>query len=495
MNTSNLEHLYKTFRKSIFQQLLFITFLAVIIQIFLFQIGFYSISGDESDRSIQAFNWAIGSPVYDASWLPLHKIILGLGLKIVPDLFWTPRIINSFFGILLIPLLAWLAQELFQSKKVTILTSILCCFFFPRIIFTAVPLTENIFIAVIVSAISFYIRWIKNNKSVYILASSIIFLISCTIRYEGWLFSASFGLLVCYHFFWRQPCISLKTFITIILLLSTFPLYWFYYHYIESGSAFSFLFSTTERYSLIHGNSFFIQIKNSLLPQFIFQNIVSINLLGFFTIIVLWEKNNIIRLFFTIVLISFSIMTLATIIGKALPSHNFWRVPAVWSFLLLPFTAYLIFNLKTFFPNIKHYSNKVIVIVFMIFNLTMTAYEVNKRSSFTEEQFQAGYFLSKILEDNFNKKVLIETTGWGYINILVSSQHPNHFIFNTGADPKLPTSSMLTQNLDFNFLKGKELRFFLFKSKNYKSILDNSVNFKLLKVFGEWSLYDLKCSN
>lgn len=117
MNFSLAKNFYNRIERSVSLQLLLVIFLAIIIQLFLFIISFYAISGDESDRSIQAFNWAMGFPIYDAAWLPLHKIILGLGFKVFPDLFLTPRLINSLFGILLIPLAAWLAHELFRSKK------------------------------------------------------------------------------------------------------------------------------------------------------------------------------------------------------------------------------------------------------------------------------------------------------------------------------------------------------------------------------------------
>ncbi|MBL1215824.1 MAG: phospholipid carrier-dependent glycosyltransferase [Ignavibacteriae bacterium] len=491
MNLSFFFKLKKYLNFSTPTSIILIIIISIAIQFILYLLGFFSISADESDRSIQAYNWAIGNPVYDASWLPLHRIILGIGFKVLPDIFWLPRFINYFFGILLLPLMAWLSQSLFHSKKNTILSTLLVCFFFPRIILSSVPLTESIFITFIISGIALFVNWLTAKQNLYLILASVLFLLGSAIRYEGWIFSASFGLLVTYLLISKNYNIGIKYYFVILVIISSFPVYWLYYHSIESGGAFSFLYSATDNYTSSHGGSFKKQFLNSLFPQFTFQNLVSLNFLGLIPFFFLLKKDMKIKLFSIIVLTSFSIMVLATSIGKALPSHNFWRIPAVWSFILIPFTAYFLLNINEYYKKPKPQIKYLLLILFIVFNLLMTSYEVNKRSSFTEVQIQTGKYLEKILDRDKNIKVLIETSSWDYPNILVASQHPNNFLLNTGVNPKIPGKSILSDSTSLEQLNNRNIKYFLFKSHGLRKILNEKNDFDMVKVFGEWFIYKL----
>jgi len=93
-----------------------------LIQILLYSLGYYSFSGDESDRTLLAYSWLIGNMPKGEPWLPFHTIINGIFLKYFLNLFWVPRIVGSVFGLLSVSAIIWLSHILIKDRLVTIIS-------------------------------------------------------------------------------------------------------------------------------------------------------------------------------------------------------------------------------------------------------------------------------------------------------------------------------------------------------------------------------------
>src|SRR6185503_4918107 len=134
--------------------------LAVSLHLFFFSRGFYSIGWDESGRTLDAYEWAAHGTIMSRAWLPFYRISIGLGLKAFPDLFLTPRILTFLFGLATIPAAAWLAHELFQDRKTTLLTLTLSTFFSQRLALSLAPLSDIMFIFVSLVTMAAFARWL-----------------------------------------------------------------------------------------------------------------------------------------------------------------------------------------------------------------------------------------------------------------------------------------------------------------------------------------------
>ncbi|HVO74562.1 MAG TPA: phospholipid carrier-dependent glycosyltransferase [Ignavibacteriaceae bacterium] len=132
--------------------------IAAAIQVFIYASGHYSISSDESARTLAAYRWYSTKIIPIEVWLPMHSIILGYSLEIKKDLIASPRAVSLLFGILSIAALALLTNSLFKNKIITLTAALLNIFLPERIILTAVPLPEIIFIFFILSGSVFFIQ-------------------------------------------------------------------------------------------------------------------------------------------------------------------------------------------------------------------------------------------------------------------------------------------------------------------------------------------------
>ena len=168
--------------------------LAVCLHLFFFSRGFYSIGWDESGRTLDAYEWAAHGTVLSRAWLPFYRISVGLGLKVFPDLFLTPRILTFLFGLATIPAAAWLAHELFQSRKTTQLTLTLSTFFSQRLALSLAPLSDIMFIFVSLVTIALFTRWLRTYGRSALLLSALFCALGSTLRFEGWIFGGAIFL-------------------------------------------------------------------------------------------------------------------------------------------------------------------------------------------------------------------------------------------------------------------------------------------------------------
>jgi Gpi18-like mannosyltransferase len=69
-------------------------------------------------------------------------------------------------------------------------------------------LPESIFFFFIISGIYYFLKWkISDNRSIYLIISSVLFALSNLFRYEGWLFSIVLLLLVLFDAFRNEKSI------------------------------------------------------------------------------------------------------------------------------------------------------------------------------------------------------------------------------------------------------------------------------------------------
>lgn len=110
---------------------------------------------------------------------------------------------------------------------------------------------------------------------------------------------------------------------------------------------------------------------------------------------------------------------------------------AVWSMLLLPFTAHLLVGGGRFFAGAgirKALAAGAAVLVLGAFGYDTFRIERNSSRAFPESDRQAGIYLNDLITADPDAKVLIESSRYFYLNIQVASQHPDAFIRNSVPD-------------------------------------------------------------
>ena len=180
-----------------------------------------------------------------------------------------------------------------------------------------------------------------------------------------------------------------------------------------------------------------------------------------------------------------------------MPSHAYWRIPLVWNILLIPFTAHFIIKFSTFLSEVLKKKRKVelsIIMSIIVIYFSLQIIRIISFSYFSPDDIAAGKFIRELLNQNKkDTKILIGTSDWNYLNVMIASNNPDNFMINENRDPVHPEGSVINpnNNLDKKFLENN-IRYLLFEGENYKIFLDSSSIFIKKENFGDWELYRLK---
>ena len=509
MSTKNLGlNTVQDMNNSAFWALLVVAIsLAFSAQVFLHWNGFYSVSADGCARTLDAYMWTLDEipkggfwlPFYEKNpWPPFHRVIVGLSLKLWPDLFITPRAVNFVFGILSLISLTWLSYELFKNRHITIVTAFLGSVFSHRVVLSLVPLAEIMFIFMVVTAMVFFARWLSSRRLLELIISSFFLAFSSTIRYEGWVFSGCLLLFVFVSSLFSKTKEKGRfiELITVIVILGSFPAYWIGSYAIHTGDSFGFVSNTVDRYQLRFGSSLITLVKFNVLVQFLKQNLDSFNLLGIVSLLYLLINDKRIGRWVVVPAVALLIMSGVSFFGKALPSHNFWRLSVVWSILLVPFTAHWVVMQRRSFLDSKRYSKYFVFLLFLLLFVSFVyqTHRMTENSFFSIYDRFSGEYVKERLETSSNAKILIETSNWHYFNVLIASQHPFSFICNSGCDPVQPEEPIIAKEkkIDRAELVDRGVRILIFETQEYKDLLNQDNSFVKIRDYGYWSIYELK---
>ncbi len=469
----------------------------IIIQVLLYLQGYYSFSGDESDRTLLAYSWLIGKMPKGEPWLPFHTIINGIFLKYFLNLFWTPRIVGLIFGLLSVSAIVWFSQIILKDRLVTIISAILAVFFPPFVILRVVPLSEVMYFFFIISGASFLFKWLETGRTVYLIFVALLFAFAGSVRYEGWIFSGSFIIFLIIEFYTHKE-IQLKIIAILSFILLVFPVFWILKNMYETGNPLEFIVSSSERYKLHFGFSILPMLKYNLITQFIYQNILYLNFAGFFSFLFYLLTDSKIRRWSVAFSLSFLFLAVLSVLGLAMPSHAYWRIPLIWNILLIPFTAHFIIKFSSFLAEILKKSTRTILMIIISVLIIYFSFQIKRIISFsyfTEDDISAGKFLREnVIENKNNLKILIDTSDWNYLNVMVASNHPQSFIINAQKDPALPTNQIIgnRKKIDIDYLKDLRIYYIFLENKDLIDFVKGNPSLLKVKKLGEWELYKVK---
>ena len=464
-------------------------------QITLLSKGFYSISADESFHTFQAYAWSKHQFHENFVWLPFFKIFVGSFFYFFNNLLIIPRIISMCFGILTLFAITYLSHLLFHDQIINILTALLASVFTPLLVLSVLPLSGIMFYFFIIMALAFFVKWLNEKKAISLIISCMFFAASNMVRYEGWVYSFCFFLMLVIIFY-REDSIKNKYSILLLsgLLLSFFPIFWISIDYADSGKLLGFVGIVSHAYK---PGSFIQNLNYNPLFQFVKLNLFSFNILGLIPFIILSHRDKRIRNFFYVFMFSLVLLSLFGFWGKTMPSHNYWRIAGSWSLLILPFTAYLL-NLvfKTDF-SIKYFNTISFILITFLFIFFFNRQNIHYSSTsyFTKSDYNTGKYMEKLMnqsDDSSNsaKRILIISNDYHFINVEISSQKP--FLYRNVVKPLKKNRYIKVKNdITFNLasLRNDSIKYIIFPShflKYYKVI---NLNLKKIITIGYWSIF------
>ncbi len=466
-----------------------IIFLFIASEYLLFRKGFYAISADESLHTLEAYKFFTGQSGLFSVWLPFQKVVYAAAFKFHYDLFLTPRVISGLFGLFTLLSLIEMSFQLFGNRIVSLMTGFFGAIFLPIYLFSVLPLEEIYFFFFTIFSVTFYLKWLNNDRSIYLWLSVAASCIGTTTRYESWLFSAALFVMITFRIIAQNKPKKTKVLFVLVmgLILSIFPLYWIYLSQIHTGKITGFVTSVANLYK---SPPLLTQIKNNVMFGFFKINLESLNIIGVIPLFFLIKKNINVKysaLIFGSTLLFFSA---ATFIIKAMPTHNHWRLAMVWSLFLLPFTCYLLYFLLTRgLSSYKYLAGFIFSFFLLIFLFTIQDIRYGTRSYITTGDITVGRVMENILNKNNSKVYINSGRTWNYSTILIISQKPDRFV--TGSRENFnPGNSTLT--LDDNSLSQfKKLNIDYLVLKPYIKIAgEGKVPFTVIR-FAFWNVYKL----
>jgi hypothetical protein len=409
------------------------------------------------------------------SWLPLHFIIMGSSLVFISDLILLPRVISLIFGILTIIFVGLLADALFKKREITFYAVIITLLIPQRIILSSVPLPEIIFFFFVLSASLFILKYINDQRLSYIIYSAIFLTAANALRYEAWFISVSLAVYVLFSIK------ELRKQLPVLLLLSSFPLYWLAFNYIKNGDFLYFINEPGIYYDLVREDTFFNRIKLNPLMQFIEQNLLTFNFICAAGIYLLWKENRI-KSWLIVLFTPLLFLSAVSLYGMTLPAHNFWRTSAVWIMLLIPFSSYVIYKVRKLFS--FNLAAGIILLSFPLMLIYSNRYyiETAARYSLNENNINAARKIIRYMYQNAEKKdrILIEHAAhFEHFEIVVSSQEPFRFIYSKRNE--------LTPIKEEDY-SGVTINYYLVKTSRMKEKLNEGQFRKVLEHDG-WELF------
>lgn len=462
--------------------------LLFVFQVLLVHKGFFAISADEAGHTLEGYYWYKGTSSFFSIWLPFQKILYGLGFQIWSNLFWTPRIISSLFGLLTLLSLMNLTFQLFQDYIIVSLTGFLSAIFWGLDVFSVLPMQEIYFTFFVVTSIALLIKWERDNNIFYLILAIIFASIGNTVRFEAWVFSFVIYLVIIFNIYHKPNRTKFKIFpiIGLSLVLFFFPLIWMLlsYHYTGKFTSFVSVVSSGSPVQDTIG-----KLKNNVIYSFFRMNIVTLNIIGLFSIIYL-RKKPFIRDYVIILITTLLIFGTISFISNTLPSHNTWRLTTIWSVLLLPLTAFIlkqIFYAKIKF-NLTFSSITFALLIYLFLRQTSVLTTVSFISK--EDLVIGNYIREEIFSNDSNTNIFIQENNWLYTSLLITSQNPDRFIKESVFSKDITYNSLPLYDGIINELKKHKIEFVILKP--YNTDYFNLSDLIVIKEFNNWIIYKLK---
>lgn len=405
--------------------------------------GLFSVSADESGRSLDAWDAGLVGAFRPSVWLPLHRAMLGVAFALLPDLFLAPRVLTVLLGIALVLATATLAKKWCGGAWGGIVAAAVVAVQADRFILSCVPLSEVLYLSLVLGGAAW--MGLSSDPKGRLLGGAALWMAAAAVRYEGWVLVLALVIVTSVGMVRRS--IPRRTGMLSIAVGLSFPILWLTAHLFDSGDL-GFVSASAGRFGLLHGDGFWDTVARSVPAQ----------------VIASWPRNGLLAGLAVALLLrgplyeraglalpalglGFLLIAIVSLIGVALPSHNFWRTAALWNLLLLVFLIWGLDRLRRRggWASFLAWTIVAILLVTEAWDTSRRAAELSSvPSAFSRCDLQAGRYLRRRLDADARRAVVGDVT-WQHIHVRVASNYPERVYPLRGGDPFRPKNTAFYQ--------------------------------------------------
>ncbi len=305
--------------------------------------GFERLSSDDAGRVLMALSLTAENALEPWIWPPLHRLVLGLALKLHEDAVWVPRLLSITAALGLMAAILRLVARISGGDARVVLAAALLALVTPyRLLLGTVPMADILMLLLLVAGAERVLAWLQEEgaRARALLVGCALVGLATAVRYEAWFVAATLGGTLAWRW-WRGQGVPFGALAAAGALLSWFPLFWIADSWIWYGSLDN-LAITPEQFKAITGDDAGrLALLLNPLGKPLWQELAwnPATWLGAAMLARLARRDAALRGFAAGFMAALPLMGVTMLATSAVSLAATWRLVGAWSLLLLPFGA------------------------------------------------------------------------------------------------------------------------------------------------------------
>lgn len=482
-----IEHCHKGHQCSLFY-LIILNLIRLGVQITLYRQGFISVAADEFARGIRAAKWA-QNPSFNiladvqGTWLPLEKYLNGFALLVWPDAILSPRVTVFIASSLLIVVIYFLANYLFNSRVVGVLSTLLISFQPWYVWLSGTPMLEMYYFVLFFAGLLLLLNWLKEGRRGYWFWAGICFLLATGFHVQSWTLINLVNLITIpflYKFIRRKEYASGSKLIAYYVLSNSLVIGFGLIEYLYTGELFAFLAKHTS-YSRWYYNGYDVSVWEKFLyyPRLLAHNASSAIWIGLIIsfVFLVWDKDIRWKTFPFLVALSSLLLNSVMNIVSGPPS----AAPNRYSlFHVIVLSLYFGYGIVSLTKLREHFSSKFVIYLSRLAVVFLLVYGIwwgvdrvpHYPQGMSLDSVEVGKTLYGLLDKNPGG-YMVELRYWDFLAVDLMSQHYEAIVFdreknNLNRDtpsiflqePVSVCQNLMQSNLQYIVLIDEELKLY-----------------------------------
>lgn len=469
----------------------FLLFIKILFQIIILLSGYKWMSADDYCRTVISYEWLQNPRIYSGVWLSMHFWINGFVMLFIKDLFTAATTVNFIFSTFSL-IYFFKVVEITFERKIAFWSALIFSIFPFQVWLSISGLPESISYFFIISALYYFIKWKRDDKTKYLLIASILIALASGFRYEAWLFCVTIPIMILYYSIKERNSLKNIVLFSLISCISFIVIiWWLIQNYIDSKDFFFFIKETERIYSKFNNSGFWERLIQY--PIFLFYTAPITTVFSTKIIYdVIKQKITSLKTYFVLFnLVQLTLLIIQGIFGTG-GTNLVSRYIIINGILLIPLAIEQYFRFRRY---IAVFLISITVILYMVWSLN---FPISNREDTYEVGYKMRYQIKEELNDEKDKIYFEELVGFYDIyTIQTLSNEPTRFIKgNLPELVKTEKKSIKRQKLTDEELNILDIKSFLEKNNVSIAIVKSDTYKNRLKKIalrndevGDYSLY------
>ena len=490
--------------------LLSLNLVRLVIQIYLYQQGFLSVSADEFSRGIRAAKWAQTLNIniladVQGTWLPFEKYLNGVALRIWPDAILAPRATVFIASCFLVIVLFYLVHYLFASRTAAFASTLLISLQPWFVWMSGTPMLEMYYFALFFAGLLFLLIWLKEQRRGYWLWAGICFLLSSGFHVQSWTFINLVNLLTLptlIKFLRKKAYGNVGRLVGLYFLSNGLIIAFSLIEYVNTGKVFAFLEKHTS-YSKWYYGGYNIPILQKFLyyPRLVVHNANITIWAGLLIGLVFWVRDKEIRwgIFPLLLAVAGLLLNSVMNIFSGPPSAAPDRYALFHLIVYLLYGGYGLASLVTLkpvvLPRIGQYALRLVALFLFVYGAWWGLVRISDYpKGMLPDTVAAGRAVNRLLEQNPGA-YMIELQYWDFLGVSLGAAHFDNRLYDRVRDirnKELPSifwqdTAVVCREL----AELPSLRYVLLMDEDLKVRMAEFQYLEPVQNAGRWTIYQM----